>query len=376
MKNIFSIILVFQILSSSNLFALGRADLVVGKYYKIQGDVALLHKPEIFINEWEFKNNLIVVLNSGSIVQIIEKKGGIFSRFFKVNFIRDGKVKLKGWLASETIKNATEVSRETAFYVKPIKKYNPDKEEIDKVVGNYDDVVGIWVDSEKFGIGIYVLRKVSNSYKVDMFHKDGSKTQRMVILSKQSQGNIKIDYDNKFGEYDIIDSGGGLSFYDKDGFYKSLKTIQYKEIEFSSPYKPTLLPKSNNVKPGTLKISNNESEFLLIIEMARDDAKNDLSTKGLTKAVTSGAITSLFLTPFFGGLGLIGYNHIFQIKDIPEIPKQRIQKLRDENRSQTFVDNYSFIYQEEALKTLNKNRLNGNTYGCILILLLIISNLS
>ena len=57
-----------------------------------------------------------------------------------------------------------------------------------------------------------------------------------------------------------------MSFYDKDGFYKSLKTIQYKEIEFSSPYKPTLLPKSNNVKSGTLKISNNESEFLLIIE--------------------------------------------------------------------------------------------------------------
>ena len=48
---------------------------------------------------------------------------------------------------------------------------------------------------------------------------------------------------------------------------------------------------------------------------------------------------------------------IGKVKDIPEIPKQRIQKLRDENRSQTFIDNYSFIYQEEALKTLNKNRL-------------------
>ena len=53
------------------------------------------------------------------------------------------------------------------------------------------------------------------------------------------------------------------------------------------------------------------------------------------------------------------FESILQIKDIPEIPKQRIQKLRDENRSQTFVDNYSFIYQEEALKTLNKNRLNN-----------------
>ena len=59
MKNIIPIILVYKMLLCSNLFAMSRAELVVGKYYKIHGEIPLHHKPEVLINKTEFKNNFI-----------------------------------------------------------------------------------------------------------------------------------------------------------------------------------------------------------------------------------------------------------------------------------------------------------------------------
>jgi len=106
----------------------------VGECYQISGSyLALLKTPKVSTITSVNQANIIVEIDHTINIQII-KTEGIIDRYFYVNIIRDGKIKLSGWIWSKAITKYNKITEKEAYFVKPIKIYSQDSKPIDKEV--------------------------------------------------------------------------------------------------------------------------------------------------------------------------------------------------------------------------------------------------
>jgi len=202
----------------------------VGEYYEISGKaLALLNNPKVSTNIDENKNNMIVdMVGNKYIVEIVLTKG-IIKRFYKVNLIRDGKIKLNGWIWAKAINSYKKISKEEAYYYeKPKIYYEPTKDETKKQLEKLekkDIVIGQWVDESPYALGIVTI--IERDTKTIIITKLKKHTFENVANVTQQGKNKRLDeVGNDFGEYFLLDSNGNLKLYDSDGFI-----IQYKKIK-------------------------------------------------------------------------------------------------------------------------------------------------
>ena len=103
----------------------------VGQYYEIKGNssLALLLKPEVSIVASENKRNMITELGASTYSVEIVKAKGIVDRFFYVNIISYGKIKLRGWIWYGGVSSATKISRNKAYAENKSRNYTINEEE-------------------------------------------------------------------------------------------------------------------------------------------------------------------------------------------------------------------------------------------------------
>jgi len=198
----------------------------IGEYYEVSGNaLALLRNPKVSVDANVNKKNIIVDLtNEKKNIQIIDTKG-IIDRYYKVNLIRDGKIKLTGWIWSKGVTSYKQIAKSEAFYVKPIPKYNPTEDEIRSSTKSKDTIIGKWVDNDQFIGGIYLITETENGISIKVTYKDGSVSEKNAAITKISNGKM-INYKNDFGDYYIIYDNGNLGLCDDMGCFKSLKPIR------------------------------------------------------------------------------------------------------------------------------------------------------
>ena len=221
MKNILLSILLISIGVSSQL-----KNAKVGEYYEVSGNaLALLREPKVSVDANVNKENIIVDLtDEKKNIQIIDTKGFI-DRYYKVNLIRDGKIKITGWIWSKGVSSYKQISKSEAFYVKPIPKYKPTVDEIKSATKSKDTIIGKWIDNDKYTGGIYIITETKNGISIKITYKDGSVSEKVGTISKISNGK-RINYKNNFSEYYIIYNNGNLGLCDDTGCFKSLKSIK------------------------------------------------------------------------------------------------------------------------------------------------------
>ena len=202
----------------------------VGEYYEVSGNaLALLREPKVSVDANVNKENIIVDLTDDekNNIQIIDTKGFI-DRFYKVNLIRDGKIKLTGWIWSKAVTNSKKISKKDAYYYeKPKIFYEPKKDDIESEIQKLDKkevLVGQWIDESPYAFGIVTIIKRGSKtiIKEKIKNYESEKVGRVV---KQGQSS-KISYDNNSGEYYILDSNGNLSIYDNQGLITKYKKIK------------------------------------------------------------------------------------------------------------------------------------------------------
>lgn len=198
----------------------------IGEYYEISGNaLALLREPKVSTDSNVNKKNIIVDLtDEKKNIQIIDTKGFI-DRYYKVNLIRDGKIKLTGWIWSKGVSSFNKISKSEAFYVKPIPKYKPTENDLKSVTKTKDTIIGKWVDNDQYVGGIYLITESMTGLSIKITYKDGSVSVRTGSFSKVSNGK-KINYQNSFGEYYLLYNNGELGLCDDMGCFKSLKQIK------------------------------------------------------------------------------------------------------------------------------------------------------
>jgi len=198
----------------------------VGEYYEVSGNaLVLLRDPKVSVDANVNKKNIIVELtDEKKNIQIIDTKGFI-DRYYKVNLIRDGKIKLSGWIWSKGVSSYKQITKSEAFYVKPIPKYRPTEDEIKSYTKSKDTIIGKWIDNDQYIGGIYIITETENGISIKVTYKDGSVSEKVATISKLSNGK-KINYKNDFGEYYIIYDNGNLGLCDDMGCFKSLKPIR------------------------------------------------------------------------------------------------------------------------------------------------------
>ena len=157
-------------------------------------------------------------------IQTLKTKGFI-DRYYEVNLIRDGKIKLTGWIWSKGVSSYKKISKSEAYYVKPIPTYKPTEDEIKLATKSEDNIIGKWIDNDQWVGGIYIIVETKNGASVKITYKDGSVSEKNTTISKKSNGK-RLDYENDFGEYYIIYNNGDLGFCDGEGCWKSLKSIK------------------------------------------------------------------------------------------------------------------------------------------------------
>ena len=224
MKNILLSILFISIGVSSQL-----KNAKVGEYYEVSGNaLALLREPKVSVNANVNKENIIVDLtDEKKNIQIIDTKGFI-DRYYKVNLIRDGKIKLTGWIWSKAVTNSKKISKKDAYYYeKPKIFYEPKKDDIESEIQKLDKkevLVGQWIDESPYALGIVtIIKRGSKTIIKEKIQKYESEKDGRVVKQGQS---YKISYDNNSGEYYIIDSNGNLSIYDNQGLITKYKKIK------------------------------------------------------------------------------------------------------------------------------------------------------
>jgi len=198
----------------------------VDEYYKVSGKaLALLIEPKVSVSANENKKNIIVNLNDEEYnIQIIDTKG-VIDRYYEVNLIRDGKIKLTGWIWSKGVSSYKKISKSEAFYIKPIPKFKPSEDEIRSATKSQDVIIGKWLDDDQYIGGIYIITKTAEGISIKITYKDGSVVQKSATISKCSDGK-KVNYENDFGEYYIIYDTGNLGLCDDMGFIESLKPLK------------------------------------------------------------------------------------------------------------------------------------------------------
>ena len=104
-KILFSILLVSTAISSE------LRNAKVGEYYEVSGNaLALLREPKVSSDVNVIKKNIIVDLtDEKKNIQILKTKGFI-DRYYEVNLIRDGKIKLTGWIWSKGVSSYKKIS--------------------------------------------------------------------------------------------------------------------------------------------------------------------------------------------------------------------------------------------------------------------------
>ena len=223
-KILFSILLVSTAISSE------LTNAKVGEYYEVSGNaLALLREPKVSTNVNVIKKNIIVDLtDEKKNIQILKTKG-IMDRYYEVNLIRDGKIKLNGWIWAKAINSYKKISKEEAYYYeKPKIYYEPTKDETKKQLEKLekkDVLIGQWVDESPYALGIVTI--IERDKKTIITTK--LKTAEFELEAKVSQQGKNKRFDevgNDFGEYYLLDSNGNLKLYDSDGFI-----IQYKKIK-------------------------------------------------------------------------------------------------------------------------------------------------
>jgi hypothetical protein len=201
-----------------------------------------------------------------------------------------------------------------------------------------------------------------------MLHKDGSKTERKAVLSIQQKGAIRIDYKNNSGEYDIIDPNGELSFYDKDGFYKTIKKIRYKKIEFSSKYKPSLLSQNNNIKSGNINIDSVAMEHARLDFDHKIDSQLMMDFQSKKASLDRIAFVGTFATAFYNPMiSVLAYFFVYDkmpIKYLIKLSETRLQSpyytgLDDNQKKQ-----YEEIYKTESQYYLQRRIIVSGYKGC------------
>jgi len=224
MKNILLSILLISIGVSSQL-----KNAKVGEYYEVSGNaLALLREPKVSVDANVNKENIIVDLtDEKKNIQIIDTKGFI-DRYYKVNLIRDGKIKLKGWIWSKAVTNSKKISKKDAYYYeKPKIFYEPKKDDIESEIQKLDKkevLVGQWIDESPYALGIVtIIKRGSKTIIKEKIQKYESEKDGRVVKQGQS---YKISYDNNSGEYYILDSNGNLSIYDNYGLITKYKKIK------------------------------------------------------------------------------------------------------------------------------------------------------
>lgn len=110
MKNIIMLFTMISVCFSTNLKSAKP-----GEHYKIIDDnIALLNQPKSSTNKDQFKKNVIVLLSSGAIVEILKTKG-LLDVYHKVKVIKHGNVILSGWILANTVKSANKISKSVAY---------------------------------------------------------------------------------------------------------------------------------------------------------------------------------------------------------------------------------------------------------------------
>lgn len=198
----------------------------VGEYYEVSGKaLALLREPKVSVNANENKKNIIVDLSDEKKnIQIIDTKGFI-DRYYKVNLIRDGKIKLTGWIWSKGVSSYKKISKSEAFYIKPIPKFKPSEDEIKSATKSKDVIIGKWLDDDQYIGGIYIITETADGVYIKVTYKDGSVIQKSATISKLFNGK-RVNYKNDFGEYYIIYDNGNLGLCDDKGCIESLRPLK------------------------------------------------------------------------------------------------------------------------------------------------------
>ena len=135
----------------------------VGDYYEIVGNsgLVLLKNPKLSESEAELKSNLITILGVGVFNIEILKTKGFFDRFYNVHVIGHGKIKFNGWIWSGGVSGYKKISKDSAYFVEPIKTYSPDKKSINKALEkNKDEVIlGKWLNHNMSIGAIWVIKE-------------------------------------------------------------------------------------------------------------------------------------------------------------------------------------------------------------------------
>ena len=197
----------------------------VGEFYEVEsnGALALLLKPKVSTVASANKANIITPLNNGLFNIEILKTKGIIDRYYYVHIIGHGKIKLKGWIWSKGVSNVKKITKEKAFYVEPVKTYNPDKETIQNAMKVKEGVVmGQWIDNDQWIGGIYVLKKKGKKYFLQITFKDKSVSLKEVDIVELTNDK-KITYNDGHSDYYFIKANGNLEMWDNDGYFKTIK---------------------------------------------------------------------------------------------------------------------------------------------------------
>lgn len=197
----------------------------VGEFYEVSGNgaLALLMKPKVSTVASINKSNIITSLDNGPFNIEVLKTKGIIDRYYYIHIIGHGKIKLRGWIWSKGVSNSKKITKEKAYYVEPVKTYNPDKETIQKAINVKEGVVmGQWVDNDQWIGGIYVLKKKGEKYSLQITYKDRSVSKKDVKVLELTN-DIKITYTDGHSDYYFIKPNGNLEMWDNDGYFKTIK---------------------------------------------------------------------------------------------------------------------------------------------------------
>ncbi len=92
-----------------------------------------------------------------------------------------------------------------------------------KVTG---DIIHIWNDNDAVMPNkIYLVKENGELYMKTLYAKSGlTKATELVekVIETKKNGVIRFDYDNKNGEYFVLEKNGNLGLYDEDGKFKEV----------------------------------------------------------------------------------------------------------------------------------------------------------
>lgn len=208
----------------STTFLMGQ-DLKVGSYYKLGSNISLLREPKASTNAEENTKNIIATPTGMITVKVLSKKRVRFQTFYEVLQIRDGVEKAKAFVWSKQISIFFIQTKEKAYYVKPKEVYKYSDKDLQEAENVQGEIVGKWLDDDKWTGSIIILRKIGQNYYLDFNFEDNSTHIDTLKHSKVKSG-LRFDYKNQSGEYFIFTDFGDLSLYDQYGLFKKYKPIE------------------------------------------------------------------------------------------------------------------------------------------------------